>query len=233
MKLWATLFDRVYRGLLSTLLPSFDEADAEEAVATFHELAADARKGGILSLLGFWGRESKSLFATAADEWKRRSEQRRKGNRDRASLKGNERGSMRLDHLNQDLRYALRRLAGSPGFVLISVISLSLAIAVSTVAFSVVNAAFFRPIPHVVDQDELVRVFTGQRSLSRGPNSFPDFEDYRAMSSTLEDMAAVGSRDFSVGQVSGGTRQLWGLTVSENFFQFMGIPLARGRGFLP
>jgi putative ABC transport system permease protein len=233
MKVQADLTDRVYKGLLSTLVPSFDEADAEEAVATFHELAAEARKGGFLSLFGFWGRESKSLLATAVEEWKRRSEQRREGNRDRASLKGNGRGSMRLDHLNQDLRYAIRRLAGSPGFVLLSVISLSFAIAISTVAFSVVNAAFFRPIPHVADQDQLVRVFTGQQRLSRGPNSFPDFEDYQAMSSTLEELAAVGSREFSVGQVSSGTRQLWGLTVSENFFQFMGIPLARGRGFLP
>ena len=50
-----------------------------------------------------------------------------------------------LDNLVQDLRYALRNLARSPGFVAITLMSLTFAIAVSTVVFSVLNAALFRP----------------------------------------------------------------------------------------
>jgi len=113
------------------------------------------------------------------------------------------------------------------------VLSLAFAIAVSTVVFSTVNAALLRPVPHVANQDRLVRVFTGTRRYGRGPSSYPDFEDYREMSETLADLAAIGSKHFSVGPVSRGTRQVWGLEVSDNYFQLLGIPLARGRGFLP
>ena len=39
MKVQADLPDRVYKGLLSTLLPSFEEADAQ----TFHEIRSHFR----------------------------------------------------------------------------------------------------------------------------------------------------------------------------------------------
>jgi predicted permease len=224
----------IYRRLIRVFLPSFEEAHVAEVLATFEELGADARKKGMLSLLQFLGRESKNLLTTARDERRFRSEEIRLQRRENGSFNRKRNGRMRFEHLYQDLKHAVWRLARSPGFVLISVLSLSMAIAVSTVAFSVVNAACFRPIPHLVDQHELVGVFTGsQFGSGRGPNSYPDFEDYRSMSGTLVDLVAVRSRNFSVGQVSSGTRQVWGLAVSENYFQFMGIPLVRGRGFLP
>ena len=228
-----TLSVWVYGGLVRILLPSLRGEYSEEAIATFRELGADARRRGLLPLLGFWVRELRSLFATVSDERKKHAEAKRETARNGGPMNGRGRGEMKLDTLRQDLSYSLRRLARSPGFVLVSVLSLSLAIAVSTVAFSVVNAAFFRPIPHVANQDELVRVFTSNQRLGRGPNSYPDFEDYRTMSQTTSDIAAMGSRNFSVGRVATGTRQVWGLEVSENFFQFLGIPLVRGRGFLP
>ncbi|MGW8267661.1 MAG: ABC transporter permease [Longimicrobiales bacterium] len=221
--------DRVLSFLLRALLPFLDHADRDDAVLTFRALADDARRGGRRRYLTFLGREARALLATAARE--RRGGPGSPGHR--TGGPGRRWFPRWLDPLRQDLRYALRNLARAPGFVLVSVLSLAFAIAVSTVVFSTVNAALLRPVPHLADQDRLVRVFTGTRRYGRGPSSYPDFEDYREMSETLTDLAAIGSKHFSVGPVSWGTRQVWGLEVSDNYFQLLGIPLARGRGFVP
>ncbi|MGD2067846.1 MAG: ABC transporter permease [Gemmatimonadota bacterium] len=208
---------RLYARLLKALVPSVDREYADEAVATFRQLEADARSQGLPAHLCFLGRELRALLGTARRE-------------DRGRV-GREAGLPQA--LRQDLRWAVGSLSRSPGFVGITVLSLSLAIAVATGVFSAVNAALLRPVPHVADQDELVAIFAGTSRRGRLPHSFPDFLDYRELSGTLQDVAAIGSRNFAVGPVAGGTRQLWGLAVSTNYFQLLGIPLARGRGFLP
>jgi putative ABC transport system permease protein len=212
---------RVYGFLLRALLPGLGGEYAEEAVTTFDQLRREARGAGPRATLAFYVRELQALLWTRA------------GQRKAPGKGGGSRSGGPFETVRQDVRYALRGLARSPGFVLITVLSLTFAMAVSTVVFSVANAALFRPVPHVANQDELVRIFHSNRRLDRGPSSYPDYEDIRAMSGTLEDVAAVGSRSFSVGVVSQGTRQVSGQEVSENYFQLLGIPLARGRGFLP
>jgi len=212
---------RFYGFLLHALLPGLGVEYLDEAVTTFDQLRREARGAGPGATLAFYARELRALLKTTA------------GARNDPRKKGSHRSGTRFDTLRQDVRYALRGLARSPGFVLITVLSLTFAMAVSTVVFSAANAAFLRPVPHVASQDELVRIFTGNRRLGRGPISFPDYEDIREMSETLTDVAAMGSRSFAVGLVAQGTRQVWGEEVSENYFQLLGIPLARGRGFLP
>ena len=44
-----------------------------------------------------------------------------------------------------DLRVAARRLRHAPGFVLVAVVSLTMAIAANLVVFGVINAAVLRP----------------------------------------------------------------------------------------
>ncbi len=221
---------RVYRWLLRLAVPSLEEAEALEAEETFRLLAREARGLGHGSYMAFLGRELRSLLSTGARV-------RMAGHGDTGKSGGHrpdgDGRSLAFDRLAQDVRYAVRTLSHAPGFLVVTLASLTAAIAVSTAVFSVVNAAAFRPLPHVREPDRLVHVYTTSPRYQRGPNSFPDFLDYRSMAGTLEDMAAVGRARFAVGRVSEGTRQIPGLQVSSNFFQVLGVSPVLGRAFLP
>jgi predicted permease len=62
-----------------------------------------------------------------------------------------------LEHLLQDVRYALRRLWHSPGFVLVTVLTLALGIGANTAIFTLMNALLLRSLP-VADPGRLARI---------------------------------------------------------------------------
>jgi predicted permease len=147
--------------------------------------------------------------------------------------------------LLQGLRYALRMLRKSPGFVAVAVLTLALGIGANTAIFTVVNAVLLRPLPYP-DPDRIVQFTWG---FGEGPKilgaSIPEFEAWREQGQALEDFtmydaegtfSAGGTESYSIGpgvNLTGGDRpeRLTSIHVSANYFRLFGAPMEIGRAF--
>ena len=101
-----------------------------------------------------------------------------------------------------DLRYALRLLAKSPGFSLIAIATLALGIGANTAIFSVVEGTLLRPLPFP-HADRLVRVYeaaddNGARgsSLNLSEQTVQQWRDYGG--NIFEDLAAATGANVTV-----------------------------------
>jgi putative ABC transport system permease protein len=127
-----------------------------------------------------------------------------------------------MTSLAQDLRYAARSLARSPGFTLVAIATLALGIGANTAVFSIVRGVLLAPLPYA---DPSRVVVTG--------TSLPDFEDFRRQTTSFAPSAVYASNLYNIG-VGDETRQRLGAVVSSNFFAVVGgtAPLA-GRALGP
>jgi predicted permease len=126
-----------------------------------------------------------------------------------------------------DLRVAARRLRHSPGFALVAVLSLTMAIAANLVVFGVTNAAILRPLN--VDNADRLRMVV-QKPPQYITQSYPDYQDYRVRNTSFADMAAY--RFSEVGLSTQGTaRKSWVYEVSGNYFDMLGTQPELGRFF--
>ncbi|MBC7932725.1 MAG: ABC transporter permease, partial [Rubrivivax sp.] len=131
----------------------------------------------------------------------------------------------------QDLRYALRTLAATPGFTLVAVVTLALGIGANTAIFSVVNAVLLRPLAYR-EPERLVHVFRTQPPISRAPISRPDFFEWRAQQQAFEQIAAYHFVSFNLTGVDEATR-ISGARITPEFFSLFGVNPERGRFLLP
>jgi putative ABC transport system permease protein len=136
-----------------------------------------------------------------------------------------------LDSLCQDLRYGARMLRKNPGFTAIAVLTLALGIGANTAIFSVVDAVLLRPLPYANPQQLIVLRETTQ---SVGPHSpsYPDFLDWRKLSKTFGQMAAINNREFNLSGIA-QPENVSGYSVSTNCLSMLGVRPFLGRDFLP
>jgi putative ABC transport system permease protein len=136
-----------------------------------------------------------------------------------------------MDSLLGDLRYAARKLALTPGFTVVAVLTLGLAIGATTTVYSVVDAVLIRPLPFT-HPEQLVRVGTVSPS-GESPWASPlDIKDYLAQSHTLAALVPVKSASsISVQRDAGPTLHLTWARVGAGFFSLLGVQPELGRTF--
>ncbi len=136
-----------------------------------------------------------------------------------------------LETLVVDVRYAARRLARTPGFTLVALLTLALGIGANTAIFSVVHGVLLRPLPFK-DPDRLYWIWSRHTSTDRYPFQLPEFCDYRDQNKTLESLA--GFANWSANLTGDGpAERLSGLRVSGGLFETLGARAAVGRTLRP
>src|ERR1017187_555540 len=126
----------------------------------------------------------------------------------------------------KDVRYALRSLAGSPGFTAVALVSLSLGICIATCAYSEMNG-LLRALPGVQDPDQLVALHS--------PVSYPTYKQYRELNDLFSGaFAYVAPVPFAVSlgaSLAGPTERTWGQLVTPSYFSTLGVRPLLGRFF--
>ena len=136
-----------------------------------------------------------------------------------------QRGLPVLDVLVQDVRFAYRLMRKNAAFSLTAAGSLALSIGALTLAFAIVHAFVFKPLP-ITDPDRVYFMQNGTVGWS-----YPDYRDLRER---LDVDALAGYRIsmMNVG-LDRAPEILWGYLATGNYFQALGISPAAGRFFTP
>lgn len=126
----------------------------------------------------------------------------------------------------QDVRYAVRGLAKTPGFTAVAVLTLALGIGANAAMFSVVNAVLLRPLPYA-EPARLLRV-------TRYAGTSVTIREYELVKQQSHVFAAVaayrGGGERTLG--SGGSQEsITVTTVTTDFLRTLGVRLPFGREF--
>jgi predicted permease len=130
-----------------------------------------------------------------------------------------------------DLQYGLRTLRKSPGFTTVAVLTLALGIGANSTIFSWVNSTVLNPIPGVNHTSEYIAISTGGTGDANGI-SYPDYVDLRDRNHTLSSLIADSPSAMSL-TARAKPERVWGLLVSANYFEGLGLRPVLGRFFLP
>jgi predicted permease len=140
-----------------------------------------------------------------------------------------------LESLLQDIRFALRQLWRSPGFVLVTVLTLMLGIGANTAIFTLMNALLLKSLP-VFEPNRLVHIGlsldTQNISAQNIPLNFKMIESLERRTHSFSGMIGWGESDFDLKE--GDSRHGYpGAYVRGNTFDVLGIHPAAGRLLIP
>ena len=133
-----------------------------------------------------------------------------------------------MNVLVQDLRYACRALAASPGFTIAALLSLAIGIGANTAIFSVTSALLLRPLPYA-NADRQVILWNTSPGLGITEDWFStaQYFDIKNNLRSFEDVAiAIGANANLTGD--GEPERIGTIRVSSNLLSMLGALLILG-----
>jgi putative ABC transport system permease protein len=130
-----------------------------------------------------------------------------------------------VEHIVQDVRYAVRTLGKQPMLVLTAALSISLGVGANLAIFGLANSLMLST-PTAARVDRLVNIRSNQ-------GSHVSYAMWRELNASAVLAGIAGHRIESDVNWRGreGSINLMPLVVSANFFDVMGVPMLLGRGF--
>ena len=130
-----------------------------------------------------------------------------------------------------EIKVALRGLLKSPGFTIIAIATLALAIGANSAVFSLINALLVRPLPYQQpSQLALIWERFAAQGLDRIPVSPPEYLDLEKAFKSGSQLAAFTYQTFNFG---GGDvpERISGVLVTPTLFPLLGVEPIKGRTF--
>ena len=134
-----------------------------------------------------------------------------------------------LEHLWQDLRFALRQLSKTPGFTATAILTLALGLGAAVAIYAFVDAALVEPLPYP-QPTRLVNVTESTPQIPRANLSVPDYLDWKRLNTVFSSLDVHIGRSYALGTPT-GMELVPGARVSDGFFRTLGVAPALGRDF--
>lgn len=140
--------------------------------------------------------------------------------------------------MGQDLRHAFRLLVRYPLFSGVVVLTLSVGIGSTTAIFSAIDRLLLRT-PDIEEPDRVYEIYGTRDGESVGafqgflPVSYPNFEDVREGTKSLDGLYAVTQWSMSMSAPDGEPERVQAMFTSADYFRILGVPMSLGRAFLP
>ncbi len=142
-----------------------------------------------------------------------------------------------MQSLIQDLRFALRQIRRSPGFMLTAVVTLALGVGANTAIFSLLDQALLRSLPVRAPQQLVILSAPGKAWEGHTGNngagveksfSYPMYRDLRDRGTAFDGLIATAPA--GIGIMRNKSSDLADAEiVSGNYFSMLGVPAAQGR----
>src|SRR5262249_7581615 len=135
-----------------------------------------------------------------------------------------------MESFLRDLKFVARSFTRTPGFFVVTALTLALGIGAATGIFSVVNGVLLRPLPYP-RSDRIVQLFAINKSGERNSLSEPNFRDWKSETRGFSTMAQVSAPSMITVNGLGEPVRALATTVSREFFAVFATAPELGRLF--
>jgi putative ABC transport system permease protein len=130
----------------------------------------------------------------------------------------------------RDVRYGMRMLWKSRGFLAVAVATLALGIGANTAIFSVINAILLKPLPYE-QADRLVFLTEWSEEVPEMSFSVANLKDVRDRNTVFESLVGYNGHNFILSGQGGEAERVAGRQVSSGLFATLRKQPILGRAF--